>query len=119
MIKKINKGELEKKCLFIIGKTLVDLGQVKPADEKIVLAQELREILILKFPNLSWRAVEVAFKNGVMESEEFHLCTKTMYKWLYAIRTKIWEGWYNEEHGADHAIANEIKELSNKQKLIV
>ena len=118
MIKEINREELEKKCLLLIGKTFVDLGQTKPANEKIVLADALREILILKFPNLSWRAVEVSFKNGVMETEEFHLCTKTMYKWLYAIRSKIWEGWYNEEHGADHAIANEIKELSNKQKLI-
>ena len=118
MIKEINKGELEKKCLFIIGKTLVDLGQVKPAEEKIVLAQELREILISKFPKLSWQAVEVAFKSGVMESDEFHLCTKTMYKWLYAIRTKIWEGWYNEDNGAKLLIDSKTRTLLNNQKLI-
>ena len=38
MIKEINKKDLEIKCLHLIGKTLVDLGQVKPADEKVVLA---------------------------------------------------------------------------------
>ena len=118
MIKELNKKDLGNKCLFLIGKTLVDLGQVKPADEKVVLAQELGEILMSKFPKLSWQAVEVAFKSGVMESDEFHLCTKTMYKWLHAIRTKIWEGWYNEEHGAKHLIDNKTRALLNNQKLL-
>ena len=48
MIKKINKGELEKKCLYLIGKTLVDLGQVKPADEKVILAKRLSQILVTR-----------------------------------------------------------------------
>tara|TARA_Y100000310_G_scaffold320685_1_gene377379 strand:+ start:1956 stop:2315 length:360 start_codon:yes stop_codon:yes gene_type:complete len=118
MIKEINREELEKKCLLLIGKTFVDLGQTKPANEKIVLAEGLRKILITKFPKLSWQAVEVGFEDGVMESNEFHLCIKTMYKWLYAIRSKIWMGWHNEKHGAKHAIDNKTKALLNNQKLI-
>ena len=100
MIKEIDKGKLEKKCLYLIGKTLVDLGQVKPADEKVVLAKRLSQILITRYPKFSWQAVEQAFDDGVLESEEFHLCGKTMNKWLYRIKKMIWEGWYNDQHGA-------------------
>ena len=46
MIKEINKKNLEIKCLHLIGKTLVDLGQVKLADEKVILAKRLSQILI-------------------------------------------------------------------------
>ena len=52
MIKEIDKKELEKKCLYLIGKTLVDLGQVKPADEKVVLAKRLSQILITRYPKI-------------------------------------------------------------------
>ena len=71
MINQIDKKELEKKCLYLIGKTLVDLGQVKPADEKVVLAKRLSQILITRYPKFSWQAVEQAFDDGVLESEEF------------------------------------------------
>ena len=118
MIKEIDKKELEKKCLYLIGKTLVDLGQVKPADEKVVLAKRLSQILITRYPKFSWKAVEQAFDDGVLESEEFHLCGKTMNKWLYRIKKMIWEGWYNEKHGAKHLIDNKTKALLNNQKLI-
>ena len=118
MIKEINKGELEKKCLYLIGKTLVDLGQVKQADEKVVLAKRLSQILFERYPKLSWQAVEQAFDDGVLESEEFHLCGKTMSKWLYRIKKMIWEGWYNDQNGAKHLIDNKTKALLNNQKLI-
>ena len=118
MIKKINKGELEKKCLHLIGKTFVDLGQIKPADEKVVLAKRLSQILITRYYKLSWQAVEQAFDDGVLESEEFHLCGKTMSKWLLTIKHKIWAGWYNDQHGAKHLIDNKIRALLNNQKLI-
>ena len=118
MIKKINKGELEKKCLYLIGKTLVDLGQVKPADEKVILAKRLSQILVTRYPKFSWQSVEQAFDDGVLESEEFHLCGKTMNKWLYRIKKKIWNGWYNEQNGAKHLIDSKTRALLNNQKLI-
>ena len=118
MIKTINKKDLELKCLRLIGKTLVELGQTKPAKDKIVLAQGLSRILITRYPKFSWQAVEQAFDYGVLESEEFHLCGKTMNKWLYRIKKMIWEGWYNEKHGAKHLIDNKTKALLNNQKLI-
>ena len=83
----IQENNLEEKCLELISRTLVDLGQVKPADEKV-------------------------------DSDEFHLCGKTMSKWLYRIKKMIWEGWYNDQHGAKHLIDNKTKALLNNQKLI-
>ena len=118
MIKEINKQELEKKCLLLIGKTLVELGQTKPADEKVVLANNLSRILITRYPKFSWQAVEQAFDDGVLESEEFHLCSKTMNKWLYRIKKMIWEGWYNDQHGAKHLVDNKTRDLLNNQKMI-
>jgi hypothetical protein len=118
MIKEINKGELEKKCLYLIGKTLVDLGQVKPADEKVVLAKRLSRILITKFYKLHWDAVEAAFDDGVLESEEFHLCNKTMFKWLAAMKQKIYLGWDNLQKGDYYRIDQRTMELLNNQKLI-
>ena len=118
MIKELNKEELEKRCLHLIGKTFVELGQVKDELEKIQLTEKLSNILINRFPNLSWQAVEQAFDDGVLDSEEFHLCGKTMNKWLYRIKKMIWEGWYNEKYGAKHLIDNKTKALLNNQKLI-
>ncbi len=114
----IQENNLEEKCLEIISRTLVDLGQVKPADEKVVLAKRLSQILITRYPKFSWQAVEQAFDDGVLESGEFHLCGKTMSKWLLTIKHKIWAGWYNDQHGAKHLIDNKIRALLNNQKLI-
>ena len=118
MIKQIAKKDLEIKCLHLIGKTLVDLGQVKPADEKVVLAKRLSQILITRYPKFSWQAVEQAFDDGVLESEEFHLCGKTMNKWLYRIKKMRWEGWYNDQNGAKHLIDSKTRALLSNQKLI-
>ena len=114
----IQENNLEEKCLELISRTLVDLGQVKPADEKVILAKRLSQILITKYPKFTWQAVNQAFDDGVLESEEFHLCGKTMNKWLYRIKKMIWEGWYNEEHGAKHLIDSKTRALLNNQKLI-
>ena len=118
MIKQIDKKDLEIKCLHLIGKTLVDLGQNKTAEDKIILAKRLNEILITRYPKFSWQAVEQAFDDGVLESEEFHLCAKTMNKWLYRIKKMIWEGWYNDRNGAKHLIDSKTRALLNNQNLI-
>jgi hypothetical protein len=118
MISNINEKELDQKCLHLIGKTLVDLGQVKPANEKWVLAQRLSQILTKRYSNLSWQAVEQAFEDGILDSDEFHLCAKTMNKWLYRIKKMIWEGWYNEQNGATHLIDSKTRALLSNQKLL-
>lgn len=118
MIKEINKEELDKKCLWLIGKTLVDLGQTKPADEKIVLSESLSRILITKFNKLHWQAVVQAFEDGVLETDEFHLCNKTMFKWLATMKQKIYLGWDNLQKGDHYRIDPRMMELLNNQKLI-
>jgi len=118
MIKQIDKKDLEIKCLHLIGKTLVDLGQVKPADEKVILAKRLSQILITRYPKFRWQAVEQAFEDGILETDDFHLCSKTMYKWLFRIREKIWNGWANLEKGSYHSIDNKTRALLSNQKLI-
>ena len=119
MIKEINKKELDKRCLHLIGKTLVDLGQPNKTDEeKLLLALNLAKDLEYRFSKLSWKAVEVAFEDGVRCTDLFMLCPKTWCKWFNNMKQRIWNGWYNEEHGAKHLIDKQTKELLNKQKLL-
>lgn len=119
MIKTINKKDLDKKCMFLIGKTLVDLGQSNKTDEeKLHLALNLSKDLTLRYSKLSWEAVEIAFENGVRETDLFMLCPKTWCKWLNNIKQQIAEGWYNEKHNNEYLIDGQIKKLLKEQKLI-
>ncbi len=117
MIKKISESELTKLCVELLSKTYLDLGQHNiTAQTKVLIAQSLAHDLKKSFPTLSWRDVQMAFWNGVRNTEEFSINAKTYYKWLKLWRNIIW----NNEGVADHqkdkrlAYRNETKLITNK-----
>jgi|2_EtaG_2_1085320.scaffolds.fasta_scaffold31463_2 hypothetical protein len=112
MIKTINKKELDDRCLALIGKTLKDLGQPNKTDlEKFNLSLDLAKDLKYRYSKLSWKAVVVAFDNGVRETDLFMLCPKTWCKWLNNIKQRIAEAYFNEQNNSEYLIDKQTKEL--------
>jgi hypothetical protein len=93
-IKQENKKELTLKCVDLISKTFVELGQSKSAEEIALLAQSLTDDLFKDFKTLTFTDIENAFKDGVRNTDLFALNVKTYYKWITSHRQLIWN---NEE----------------------
>ena len=89
-IKEIETSQLKLKCLDLITKTFVELGQVKDDKTLAILAQTLATDLLKDFPNLTFEDIQASFRQGVRNSKEFHLTVKTYYKWIKAHRQLIW-----------------------------
>ncbi len=89
-IKEIENSQLKLKCLDLITKTFVELGQVKDDKTLAILAQTLATDLLEDFPNLTFEDIQASFRQGVRNSQEFHLTVKTYYKWIKAHRAIIW-----------------------------
>ena len=65
IIQQENKDDLTFKCVDLISKTFVELGQSKPQEEIALLAQSLAEDLKRDFKTLIYTDIENAFRNGV------------------------------------------------------
>jgi len=101
-IKQKNKKELTLKCVDLISKTFVELGQSKSAEEIALLAQSLTDDLFKDFSNLMFTDIENAFRNGVRNTDLFALNVKTYYKWIKGWRQVIWDARAKvENEGAD------------------
>ena len=90
-IKQENKKELTLKCVDLISKTFVELGQSKSAEEIALLAQSLTDDLLKDFTNLMFTDIENAFRNGVRNTDLFALNVKTYYRWIKMWRQVIWD----------------------------
>ena len=90
-IKDENKKELTLKCVDLISKTFVELGQSKSAEEIALLAQSLRDDLLMDFPSLSFIDIENGFRDGVRNTDLFALNVKTYNKWIKSQRQLIWD----------------------------
>jgi len=90
-IKQENKKGLALKCVDLISKTFVELGQSKSAEEIALLAQSLTDDLLKDFANLMFTDIENAFRNGVRNTDLFALNVKTYYKWIKIWRQVIWD----------------------------
>ena len=104
--------ELTKKCIGLISKSLVELGQTKSDKDILVLANTLSKDLLRDFKTLSWIDVEESFRAGI-RSGDFHLAVPTYYKWLRAqkklIDNETWAKHNQEYH-------TERKELKYRKK---
>ena len=89
-IKEIEISQLKLKCLDLITKTFVELGQVKDDKTLAILAQTLANDLLEDFSNLTFEDIQASFRQGVRHTQEFHLTVKTYYKWIKAHRQLIW-----------------------------
>ena len=104
-IKQQNKKELTLKCVDLISKTFVELGQSKSAEEIALLAHSLTDDLFKDFANLIFTDIEDAFRNGVRNTDLFALNVKTYYRWIKMWRQIIWDARDEVENkGADPKI---------------
>ncbi len=90
--------ELTKKCIGLISKTLVELGQTKSKEDILVLSTTLAEDLMRDWKMLRWQDIEESFRTGIRESEDFHLSVKTYYKWIRAQKKLIDEHIWKENN---------------------
>ena len=104
-IKQENKKELTLKCVDLISKTFVELGQSKSAEEIALLAQSLRDDLLMDFPNLAFIDIENGFRDGVRNTDLFALNVKTYYRWIKSHRQLIWDNETKDEQQKDKRLS--------------
>ena len=90
-IKQEEKKALTLKCVDLISKAFVELGQTKSEQEIVILSQSLSDDLFRDFGNLMFTDIENAFRNGVRNTDLFALNVKTYYKWIKSWRQVIWD----------------------------
>ena len=97
-----DKNELNLKCVDLISKTLVELGQTKSEQEIVILARSLSDDLQQDFKKLMFSDIETAFRKGVRETDLFALNVKTYYKWIKSWRQVVWNARCEvQNNGAD------------------
>ena len=120
-IKEIEISQLKLKCLDLITKTFVELGQVKDDKTLAILAQTLASDLLEDFPNLTFEDIQASFRQGVRNTQEFHLTVKTYYKWIKSHRQLIWNEASKEPERQDKRLRYRSRKntgLNNINKLI-
>ena len=89
-IKEHGSKELMLKCVELISKTLVELGQVKDEKHIVILSSSLTTDLFEDFDSLYFEDVQQAFRQGVRNTDRFVLNVQTYYLWIKAQRQLIW-----------------------------
>tara|TARA_R100001463_G_scaffold72056_2_gene125933 strand:- start:398 stop:784 length:387 start_codon:yes stop_codon:yes gene_type:complete len=91
-IKDIEYKDLCLKCLDLISYTLVELGQQKDTDFKVILSKSLAMDLLEDFPNMDYESIIFSFRQGVRDTEnvKFVLNVQTYYSWIKNHRDLIW-----------------------------
>jgi len=111
--------ELRLKCNTLLVKTYTALGQ-NPGDETVLsFSVMLADDLAGRYKKMSWEAIELAFHNGIRETDKFHINAQVWCKWLNTMRDLIWSGQKHFEQGSHHAINKEVRNLiETKLKLL-
>ena len=78
-IKQYTEKDLKLKCLDLITKTFVELGQSKDDKTLVILAQSLYYDLLQDFSNLTFEDIQQSFRNGVRHTDKFVLNVQTYY----------------------------------------
>ena len=89
-IKEYEIQELTLKCVELVSKTLVELGQVKDEKHIVILSSSLANDLKEDFSNLYFEDVQQSFRQGVRNTDKFVLNVQTYYLWIKAQRQLIW-----------------------------
>jgi hypothetical protein len=100
--------ELTKKCIGLISKTLVELGQTKSDKDILILSTTLAEDLVRDWKMMRWDDIEESFRTGIRESDEFHLSVKTYYKWIRTQKKLIDEDLYNKNNKEQYTSRREL-----------
>jgi hypothetical protein len=100
-IKLEDMQELTLKCVDLISKTFVELGQAKSEQEIVILSRSLADDLQRDFGTLTFVDIENAFREGVRNTDLFALNVKTYYRWVKAHRQLIWDNESKEPNQVD------------------
>ena len=101
--------ELTKKCIGLISKSLVELGQTKSDKDILILANTLSKDLLRDFQTLSWTDVEESFRTGIRQTERFVLNVQTYYSWLKAQKKLIDEDTWAKNNQEQYSQRRELK----------
>ena len=121
VIKEIEVSQLKLKCLDLITKTFVELGQVKDDKTLAILAQTLASDLLEDFANLTFEDIQQAFRQGIRNTDRFVLNVQTYYLWIKAHRQLIWNESSKEPERQDKRLRYRSRKntgLNNINKLI-
>ena len=121
VIKEIEVSQLKLKCLDLITKTFVELGQVKDDKTLAILAQTLASDLLEDFANLTFEDIQQAFRQGIRNTDRFVLNVQTYYLWIKAHRQLIWNEASKEPERQDKRLRYRSRKntgLNNINKLI-
>jgi hypothetical protein len=115
-IQDIELRTLREKCCDLMAQTFMELGQ-RPKEEdvvsiSIILANDLRE----DFPNLTFEDIRKAFRNGIRNTDKFHITVKTYYGWIKSWRQVIWNNEGKEEN-KDKRLAYRSRKGTGVKKL--
>ena len=89
-IKEYTTLDLELKCVNLLASTYLQLGQKSDAKSMNFLGSILCEDLQTDFQDLTMDDIIHAFKQGIRNTDDFHLTVKTYYKWIKAHQQIIW-----------------------------
>jgi|TARA_R110000787_G_scaffold87489_4_gene186396 hypothetical protein len=117
---KIKDIEIEKVREFavdLLSKSYMELGQ-RPNEEDIVmfaviLAEDLKE----DFPNLELEDIRQSFRQGIRNSEKFHMTVKTYYHWIKSHRQIIWDNESKEPERKDKRLKYRSRNGTGLKKL--
>ena len=101
--------ELTKKCIGLISKSLVELGQTKSDKDILILSTTLAEDLSRDWKTLKWEDVEESFRTGIRTSEKFVLNVQTYYSWLRAQKKLIDKDTWAKHNQEYHTERKELK----------
>jgi hypothetical protein len=90
IIKEIKIQELRIFANDLLGKTYLQLGQKPNAEDMFQLSLILAEDLKDDFETLTLEDIQKAFREGLRNTDDFHLTIKVYYKWIKAFRQVIW-----------------------------
>ena len=90
-IKDIQIEKLREFSVDLLSKTFMELGQRPNEKDVVAFALILANDLAEDFPNLELQDIQQAFRQGIRNTEIFHLTVKTYYKWIKSHRQLIWD----------------------------
>jgi hypothetical protein len=89
-IDNIPKEELEKQCVDLVSRTLIELRQTMEPQEIVIFATSLANDCKKYFRNLHIEDIDEAMSNGVVKTD-LYFSRKTYYKWIMTHRDLIWK----------------------------
>tara|TARA_R110002020_G_scaffold162915_1_gene348804 strand:- start:1708 stop:2076 length:369 start_codon:yes stop_codon:yes gene_type:complete len=118
-IRSIARKELQLKCVDLLSKTYIELGQKPDHETIVVLATSLADDLKRTYKNFYYEDAENAFRLGVrapIKSDFVHLNVQTYMRWLRKHKELIWNARHEvEEMGKN---PNEIAYYREEPKLL-